>query len=266
MYNDHPGRDSELPGGAARPLRGTRVLVAGSPGTSEKLRNRLVPLGADVVTQPAIRITEPPDWSPVDAALDALDRYDWLVFSSSNGVDYFLRRLLGRGGDVRRLEGVKLAAVGSGTADRLGTYRLQADLVPEEFNAESLADALADEADGKRFLLAAASRGREVLAERLTEAGARVDRVVVYDSVDVEEPNAEVAEMLAAGEIDWAAVTSPATGRSLVRLYGDALRHARLASISPLTSAALRDLEYDPAAEASPHTAAGLVDAILRNP
>jgi uroporphyrinogen III methyltransferase/synthase len=249
---------------AARPLFGTRVLVAGSPETSRKLHDHLAALGADVITQPAIRITDPPDWVPVDAALEGLDRYDWLVFSSGNGVDYFFRRLFGQGGDVRRLGRVKLAAVGSGTAERLARYHLQADLVPDQFNAESLARALADEAEGRSFLLARASRGREVLAGELRRAGAEVDQIVVYGSDDVEDADPEVAAALSSGQLDWITVTSPATARSLVRLYGEALRSSRLASISPLTSAALRELGYEPAAEASPHTAAGLVDAILR--
>jgi len=256
-------RAAELSWFAARPLFGARVLAAGSPGTSQKLRDRLAAVGADATVQPAIRIIDPTDWAPVDGALQRLDQYDWLVFSSANGVDYLLRRLFERGGDARRLGGVKLAAVGSGTAERLEAYHLQADLVPEQYNAESLAEALAHQAAGRRFLLARASRGREVLADRLAGAGAEVDQIVVYGSVDVESPNPGVAAALCAEEIHWVAVASPATARSLVRLYGEALRSARLASISPLTSTALRELGFEPAAEASVHTAAGLVDAIL---
>ncbi|UCG33313.1 MAG: uroporphyrinogen-III C-methyltransferase [Phycisphaerales bacterium] len=247
----------------ARPLFGTRVLLAGSPGMSEKLGAALTDLGADVIRQPAIRITDPPDWAPVDAALDRLDQYDWLVFSSGNGVDYLFRRLFDRGGDIRQLGHVKLAAVGPGTAERLTRYHLRADLVPEHFHAESLAQALAPEAKGRRFLLARAGRGRQVLADELDNCGAHVDQVVVYDSIDVEDPNPEVAAALSSGRIDWIMVTSSATAASLARLYGDALRSARLASISPLTSTALRDLGYEPAAEASSHTATGLIDAIL---
>ncbi len=246
-----------------RPLVGTGVLVAGSMGTSQRLRDQFVNLGADVITQPAIRITDPPDYGPVDAALHGLDQYDWLVFSSRNGVDYLLRRLFDQGGDLRRLGGVRLAVVGSGTAERLSHYHLQADLVPERYNAESLAQALAGEVEGRRVLLAGASRGRHVLADGLKEAGAQVDQIVVYSSVDVEDANPAVTEALLADEIHWVAVTSPATAHSLARLYGEALRHARLATISPLTSAALGELGYEAAAEASPHTTAGLVDAIL---
>ena len=110
---------------SARPLFGTSVLVAGSPATSERLRDQLAALGADVITGPAIRITDPPDWAPVDAALERLDEYDWLVFSSGNGVDYLFRRLFDQGGDARRLGSVKLAAVGSATAERLSRYAVR---------------------------------------------------------------------------------------------------------------------------------------------
>jgi uroporphyrinogen III methyltransferase/synthase len=265
VVGDVVGHAPQLSWFAARPLFGRRVLVSGSPSTSDKLRLQLARMGADVIAQPAIRISPPDDWAPVDGALERLDQYDWLVFVSTNGVDYFFQRLFNRGGDVRRIGGVKLAAIGPGTAERLREYHLQADLVPEEYRAESLAAALVGEAEGRRFLLARASRGRQVLADKLEEAGAEVDQIVVYESSDVKDPDPDVATALSSGEIDWVIVASSATARSLVHLYGDALQHARLASISPLTSAALRDLGHEPATEASPHTTAGLVEAILRD-
>ena len=135
--------------------------------------------------------------------------------------------------------------------------------MPEKFNAEALAKALAPEADGKRFLWATANRGRQVLQEQLTKAGGQVDQIVVYENVDVDEPSPDVAEALAEGKIHWTTVTSSATARSLNKLYGDALGHTQFASMSPLTSAALREMGFDPAAEADPHTADGIVDAIL---
>ena len=256
------GRTPDLSWFTARPLFGTRVLVTGSTGTSQKLSGRLASLGAGVVVRPAIRITDPADWSPVDDALGRLDDYDWLVFSSSNGVDYFFKRLLHTGGDLRRLSGVKLAAIGPGTSERLGHYHLRSDLVPEQFHAESLAEALAAVAPGQRFLLARASRGREVLSRQLQEAGGAVDQVVVYGSVDVEEADPDVVKQMADGEIDWVTVASSATAASLARLYGDALKRTKLASISPITTAALEELGYQAAVEASSHTMDGLAQAI----
>jgi uroporphyrinogen III methyltransferase/synthase len=246
-----------------RPLFGQRILVPGSQTTSEKLRHTLAELGADPITQPVIRINDPADWAPVDEALDRLERYDWLVFSSGNGVDYLLKRIAYRGGDVRWLGRIKLAAMGSGTAERLARYHLKADLIPAQFVAESLASTLVADAERKRFLLARASRGREVLAKELRQAGGHVDQIVVYDSVDVKEPDPEVAAQLAAGEIHWITVTSSAMARSLVNLYGDDLGSARIASIGPVTSSALREMGHEPSVEAMPQSIEGLVEAIL---
>ncbi len=246
------------------PLFGTRVLVPGTPATSRKLRDALAERGAEVVVRPAIRVVAPDDWAPVDAALDALERYDWVVFSSANGVDHFLGRLFRRGGDVRCFGGVRLAVMGPGTASALARYHLSADLVPAEFVAESLARDLAKRVGGGRFLLVRGSQGRDVLARGLAAAGATVDQVAAYRSVGVEAPDPDVAAALSAGTIDWVAVTSAAIARSLDRLYGAALKRARLASIGPVTSAALRALGHEPAVEAAPHTIAGLVEAMKR--
>jgi uroporphyrinogen III methyltransferase/synthase len=248
---------------AARPLFGKRVVVTRPQHQNASLADRLAELGAAVMVQPAIEIGPPQDWAPLDRALADLDRYDWIVFSSANGVRYFFDRLAQGHGDLRRLGRLKLAAIGPGTAEELSTYRLRADLVPAEYRAEALAEALASEAAGRRFLLVRASRGREVLAEQLAAAGARVEQVVAYQSTDVEQPDPEVAASLAGREIDWITVTSSAIAQALVRMFGDALRHARLASISPVTSETLHRLGFPPAAEATRYTMEGLIDAIL---
>jgi len=247
----------------ARPLFGVRVLVPGSPITAQKLRERLSALGADVLLEPVIRITQAPDIHAVDRALDRIATYDWLVFSSANGVDALLQRLHERGGDARRFGTTKLAAIGSGTADRLTRYGLRADLTPEEFVAESLAATLEEHAPGRNFLLVRASRGRDILAEALTAAGATVEQVAAYGSVDVEDPNSDMAAALAAGTIDWIAITSSSAAHALVRLYGDVLRGVRFASIGPIASATLRTLGHQPSTEAAPHTTNGLVEAIV---
>jgi uroporphyrinogen III methyltransferase / synthase len=249
-------------------LEGARVLVTRPRRQAEDLCRQLAALGADVVVEPAIRISAPPDWSAVDAALDNLEAYDWLVFSSSNGVQFLLDRVRARHRSLDRLRRVKIAAVGPGTADELARYGLHAALVPDEFHAEALAAALVGRASGQRLLLARASRGRAVLAETLTSAGCRVDEIVVYTSSDAEPDDPEIrrlASRLAEGQIDWITVTSSAIARSLVRLFGEKLRRAKLASISPITSATLRECGYDPAVEAAESTVRGLVEAIRRS-
>ncbi|HEV3137675.1 MAG TPA: uroporphyrinogen-III C-methyltransferase [Pirellulales bacterium] len=245
-----------------RPLFGTRVLVTRAPHQAGSLVATLAELGADVLLQPAIDVSPPDDWGQLDRALAQLDRYDWLVFSSVNGVRALLDRLL-ETRDLRALGQIKLAAIGPGTAEELGRYHLRADVVPDEFRAESLAEALQSEAaKGRRFLLARASRGREVLAEQLSNAGGHVEQAVVYTSRDVVQADPEIAGRLREGKIDWITVTSSAIARSLVTLFGADLGKSKLAAISPVTSATLRELGYDVAVEAQTYTMTGLVNAI----
>jgi uroporphyrinogen III methyltransferase/synthase len=248
-----------------RPLFGQRILVTRPAHQAEDLREPLAELGADVRVQPAIEIRPPCHWEPVDAAIKRLREFDWLVFSSSNGVNYFLQRLWSRGEDLRLLGNLKIAAIGPGTAAELERHSLRADLIPDEFRAESLAAALAADARGQRFLLLRASRGREVLSEELTAAGGLVEQVVVYESRDITEANPEIAEILEAGKFDWITVTSSAIARSLHRLFGEHLGKAKLASISPITSATLRELGYTTAAEAKEYTIPGLIEAIRQS-
>ena len=238
------------------------MLVTRPGEQAQELCELLTAIGAEVLEQPGITVSDPPDWSPVDAALAQIASYDWLVFSSSNGVKRLLDRLLLRGGSLAQLVAVRLAAIGPGTAAELVRYGLTANVVPKEYRAESLAKALAPHAAGKRFLLARASRGRQVLPEQLIAAAGIVEQIVVYSTNDVETADPQVAAALAAGRVDWVTVTSSAIARAIVGLFGKELRKARLASISPVTSQTLRESGHPPAAEAAEYTMAGLVAAI----
>ncbi|MGI9428020.1 MAG: uroporphyrinogen-III C-methyltransferase [Bythopirellula sp.] len=246
-----------------RPLFGQTVLVTRPAAQAAALQQQLLQQGAHVLLQPAIEINPVEDWTNVDAAIQDLPSFDWLVFSSANGVSYFLDRLLDTGGDLRRLAACRLAAIGPATSQALADYHLRVDLHPEQYRAEALAAALAGQAAGKKFLLLRASRGREVLAETLTAADADVHQVVVYESCDVEQPQAEVLDALAAKEIDWVTVTSSAIARSLATLFGDSLHQTKLAAISPLTAEVLAAAGYPAEVVATEYTTNGLVQAIV---
>jgi uroporphyrinogen III methyltransferase/synthase len=247
----------------ARPLAGRTVMATRPIHQTDALAESLAALGARVVAQPAIEIGPPHDWAPVDAAIEQLGTFAWAVFSSANGVRAFLDRLATTGRDVRVLGGVRLAAIGPATAETLAEYRLRPDVQPAEYRAEALAAALAPAARGQRVLLVRASRGREVLAETLTAAGADVAQVVAYESRDVTAADSDAATALAAGRVDWVTVTSSAIARSLVKLFGDELRRAKLAAISPLTAGVLSEAGFPPAAIAKAYTVEGVVAAIL---
>jgi uroporphyrinogen III methyltransferase/synthase len=247
-----------------RPLFGKRILLTRPTDRTDALFQPLTELGAECLIQPAIAIGPPADWRPIDAALARLSEFDWLVFSSVNGVEFLLDRLLESGRDLRHLAGVKLAAIGPGTAEELAKYHLHLDDQPAQvYRAEALAELLAKDARGRRFLLARASRGREVLAETLRSAGGQVEQIVVYSSTDVQQADPEVAAALEAGHVDWITVTSSAIARSLAKMFGQDLHRVKIASISPVTSATLKDLGFKAAAEARQYTMQGIVDAIL---
>ena len=245
-----------------KPLIGQTILITRPHQQSYEMCRALTELGAGCLIQPAIEIAPPQDWTPVDAALKSLEEYDWLVFSSANGVRAFLDRLCLLHGDLRRLGGIRLAAIGPSTAEALSKYYLSADIVPAEYRAEALAGKLAGKAKGQRFLLARASRGREILAEQLSAAGGKVNQIVLYESRDVLAPDPNVAAALAEDQIDWMTVTSSSIARSLVNLFGEQLRKVRLASISPVTSQVLQECGHKPAVEAKDYTTAGLTAAI----
>jgi uroporphyrinogen III methyltransferase/synthase len=247
---------------ARKPLIGQTIMVTRPRKESYAMCRRLSELGAGCLVQPAIEIVPPQDWSPVDAALERIDDYDWLVFSSANGVQALLDRLCLAHGDLRRLGGLHLATIGPSTTEALKAYHLSVDVQPTEYRAEALAEALATDAADRRFLLARASRGREILAEKLSAAGGKVDQVVVYESRDVKTAAAEIVKAIADRHIDWITVTSSAIARSLVSLFGQKLHGVRLASISPITSEVLRECGYEPAIEAVDYTSAGLIAAI----
>jgi uroporphyrinogen III methyltransferase/synthase len=246
-----------------RPLFGRTVLVTRPIGQADDLDAILTEFGADVLVQPAIEIAPPVDIAAVDRVISRLSEFDWLVFSSANGVRHFIDRVL-TGGDLRRLGSIRLAAIGPGTAEALARFHLKPDVLPPVYRAEALAETLSPLAAGKRVLLVRASRGREILAELLTAGGAVVEQVVAYRSTDVETPDPEIVAALDAGQIDWVTVSSSAIARSLAKMFGDRLRNCRLASISPLTTEVLGELGFTVAAEATEYTMPGLSAAILK--
>lgn len=249
------------------PLLGQGIVVTRPISQAEKMVTRFSDLGADAIVQPAISVRPPDDWQPLDDAIQHLSKFDYIVFSSSNGVRHFLDRMLSTGFDLRQLANARLAAIGSQTAATLREYSLVADIQPESFRAEAMADRLAKEAGGKRFLLLRASRGRDVMADQIRQAGGHVKQIVVYQSVDVAELQDAVAEKLNAGEIHWITVTSSAIARSVCRLFankiGDKTSGIKVASISPITSETLRECGCEPTVEANVYTTDGLIDAVL---
>lgn len=245
-----------------RPLFGQRILVTRAASQADEFAQKLSQFGAEVVLQPAIEILPPENYEEVDRAIELISEMNWIVFSSGNGVRYFLNRLSELGFDARHFAHVKLAAMGPGTAAALQDFNLKADLLPEQYRAEAMVEALTPQVNGEKVLLIRASRGRDILQVGLTEAGADVEQVVVYRSRDVQTLSPSTIEAVKQG-IDWVTFTSSAIARSSIELMGHHLDGLKSVSISPITSEIMRGLGVEPTIEAKQHDLDGLIHAIL---
>ena len=246
------------------PLRGQSVVVTRAASQSRPFCERLCRLGANVIAIPTIEFEEPLDWGPADAAIRNLSDYDCLVFTSVNGVDRFLARLDASQHDLRDLPG-RICAIGPATENRLRQLHLRVDVLPEEFVAESLVEALeASGMRGSRVLLPRAQEARELLPLELAELGARVDVVPVYRTVLPQSSRKLVEEAWRPDRApDWVTVTSSSTVRNLAELVSaNDLRRSKLASIGPVTSGTARELGLQVVAEASTFTTEGLAQAL----
>jgi uroporphyrinogen III methyltransferase/synthase len=256
----------------ARPLFGKRVLVTRPAHQAADMVRKLEQLGAVVHRLPTVEIREPADFGPLDRALEQVRNgaWDWVVFTSANGVHALLRRLEAIGRDLRDLGRVRLAAIGPKTADALREYRLRADVVPDAtFSSEGLVDALKPHVAGKRVLLARANRGRDLLRAELAHV-ATVEQVTVYDQVDAVSPAAAVLDALRRGEIRYVTLPSSRIAQNLLGAFDPTIRgrvergEIRLVAISPETGRAVREAGYPVAAEATEFTSDGLIAAVVR--
>lgn len=252
-----------------RPLFGQVIGITRPAAQLTATAELAVQWGAQPVGMPTIDVQPIEDYAAVDAITPRLREFDWVVFTSVNGVQHWLNRLWSQGHDARILGGCRLACIGPGTATALAKFHLRADLVPDEYRGEALAEALVPHVAGKSVLWMRASRGRDVLPTRLREGGAAVTELVVYRNIDVEVWPTALQTQVASGELDWIALSSPSIARNLPRLLSPAALEqigvrTKLASISPVTTAAAIEAGLTIAAEAAVYTWDGLFATIAR--
>ena len=255
-----------------RPLFGQTVAVTRTRQQASDLSEKLTGLGAHVIDAPTIELRPPDEWSGVDEALRSAGRFDWVVFTSANGVAFTRQRLFDLGLDARALGPAKVAAIGDATAAAVRRQLcLNVDLCPGSFVAEALADALkqADHVAGRRFLLLRADIARPVLRERLQKDGAaEVRDVAIYETRPAAALPQALLDALKAGELNWVTFTSSSTARNFAALlgsdYAEELRGVKLASIGPVTTQTLYELGLEPAVEAAIFNVDGLIDAIMK--
>src|ERR1017187_10648788 len=253
-----------------RPLFGKRIVVTRSREQSRDLVRLLADLGADVLEIPTIRIQPPKKVAPLREAIAGIGVYDWLVFTSPNGVDTFFREFFARYKDIRGIGAVTIATIGAVTAQKVTELHLEVDLQPEEFTTEAL---LAEfkksvSCENLKMLMPRADLADQRLARGLEDLGAIVDDLDAYQTVpDTEDRNGHRARLLAEGA-DLVTFTSSSTVVNFCSLVEiSALRvqfpQMRFVSLGPQTTQTAREKGLDVAAEAKVHTIPGLVDAIL---
>lgn len=247
------------------PLFGSKIVITRAADQAADFSDKLRALGADAIELPVIALESPADPAPLDRAIENLSSYDWLIFTSVNGVRFFMDRLDQSPHDLRSLK-ARICAIGPATRKAIESLHLKVELTPEEYVAESLVKAFANaELAGKRMLLPRAAVARDVIPVELAKLGAHVDVVEAYRNVVPQSATARAREIFSAEKKpDWITFTSSSTVKNLLAITGrEALDGVRIASIGPVTSSTLCAHGLKPDAEAKQFTIDGLIDAIL---
>lgn len=255
-----------------RPLFGQRIVVTRTREQASQLSNQLKELGADVLEIPTIKVVETDRKVDLADALLELNSYNWIVFTSPNGVSMFFEMFFKAFEDLRDFGGMRIAAVGPATAAKLKEFHLKVDLMPEEYVTSKIAKALNDyeSVDNLKILLMRAEVANPDLPQELEAMGAIVDDIACYKTIPETEDINGAAAKLTEGGADWITFTSSSTVENFhARFDLPALvkkfPQIKLASIGPETSKALSALELTPTVEAKPHTIEGLVSVLEKN-
>ncbi|NMG06040.1 uroporphyrinogen-III C-methyltransferase [Brasilonema sp. UFV-L1] len=262
------------------PLTGKTIVVTRAAGQSSQFTQVLASFGANVIEMPTLEIGPPSSWESLDSAIAHISDFDWLILTSTNGVDYFFERLFPQDKDARALAGIKIAVVGEKTAQRLNHHCLQADFIPPNFVADSLVENFPEELTGKKILFPRVeSGGREILVQQFTAKEAEVTEVAAYQSCCPKSvaPSAELA--LQSGTVDVITFASSKTAQFFYELaqkifsedsqnnpsfVTDALEGVCIASIGPQTSKTCRSLFGHVDVEAEEYTLDGLTQALIK--
>lgn len=250
-----------------RPLFGQHILVTRTRTQASGLAAQLRAMGAEAVELASIRIAPPEDWAPLDEAIASVAAYNWIVFTSVNGVRRFWERLTEAGLDARALNGVQVAAIGPATARELQAQGIRADLVPQSYVAEAVADAMGDVAR-QRVLLPGADIARPTLANLLRTGGAQVSTVTAYRTQRAEVDGQELGSLLA--RVTVATFTSSSTVRNLAAMAEEAglglataLEGTTIACIGPITAQTAQELSLPVHVMAKAYTVEGLIEALV---
>ena len=250
-------------------LRGKRILVTRARSQASSLVQRIESLGGEVVEFPTIEIRPPESYGPLDQAINQIGSYDWLIFTSVNGVEQFLNRFEKLEKNIADLAGIEVGAIGPETAKRLTAAQIQPSLVPKQYQAEGILEALIPETVlGKRILIPRAAKARDILPETLRQWGARVDVVEAYQTVLPQLDVSALCKLLREGTIDMITFTSSSTATNFAAMLRDQdlprlLSRAVIACIGPITRKTVEDLGMRPEVVSEEFTIPGLVSAMV---
>ena len=251
------------------PLSGKRIVITRAREQASGFRQLLEAAGAEVLEIPTIRIEPPASWDPLDRAVEELGHYQWVIFTSVNGVESFRQRLAEKGKDLRALRGARVAAIGPATAAALKAWGMAPELVPDEYRAEGLVERLRELIrPGDRVLLPRAAETRDLLVTELQRLDARVTEVPAYRTLPVSEGAVALHRALKAGEVDVVTFTSSSTARNFAAMFSEAERRALLgdvvvASIGPVTATTAGEFGLDTRIMPREYTIPALVSAII---
>lgn len=255
------------------PLSEKTVVVTRPREQAAGIMAELQRLGAKVFLFPTIEIVPPESYAALDASIERLQEFDWLIFTSVNAFEHFLNRLAARNLETAELDFLRVAVVGEATAERVRLAQVHIDVLPTESTAEGLFAELqnyigADYLAGLKFLMPRSEIGREILPEKLREARAEIETPIAYKNILPPKPDAARLKALLAGEaIDCITFTSPSTFKNFVQIFSDVnlnqlLNGARLAAIGSVTAEAIRAQGFEPQIIAPESTNASLAQAI----
>jgi uroporphyrinogen III methyltransferase / synthase len=248
-----------------RPLFGKRVIVTRTRHQAGALTHELAQLGADVMELPTIRITPPRDLMAFGEMVQDCYKYDWIIFTSPNGVDAFFELFYKLYKDARSIGPAKIACIGPGTAEKVRKYHLAVDLMPEKYVAESLVEELASEGvEHLTMMWVRAEGARDVVSTKLEKAGAIVDQAIAYRTVPETEDNQPAMVRIKEEGADVITFTSASTVDSFFELGMELPKGVKIASIGPVTSAAIRKRKLKVDMEAEEHSIPGLVKAVQK--
>ena len=250
-------------------LSGKRIIVTRARSQATSLVERIEALGGEVVEFPTIEIRPPDSYAPLDQAIQRIGTYDWLIFTSVNGVEQFLKRLEKLGKTLGDLAGIEVVAIGPETANRLVAARIHPSVVPRQYQAEGILEALTPETlHGKKVLIPRAAKARDILPETLRQWGAQVDVVEAYQTVLPQVDVSALCKLLREGKIDMITFTSSSTVTNFAAMLRDQdfprlLAETVIACIGPITKKTVEDLGMEPEVVSEEFTIPGLVSAMV---